>query len=176
MNGLGGFSVDALTGGKSVLDIGCGPLQLYYSPERTRQHAAVDNSPEMVEACKQKYPRSQCLVASADALPFKDKSFDLVTIFFVLHHIDFEKWAKVLSEAQRVAKERVLVLDHIRHDGRFRGWLQKKYWDLFDGGKAYLRKDQWRETLKGLSVREFRQRGVFFGNVCYFEIDPLARA
>ncbi|MBI2095163.1 MAG: class I SAM-dependent methyltransferase [Candidatus Omnitrophica bacterium] len=172
LNGLGRFRVNDRTRGKRVLDIGCGPVQLYYDPGQTRQHAAVDNSPEMVEVCKRRYPSSRCLVASAEALPFEDKAFDIVTLFFVLHHIDFKKWAAVLAETQRVSKEKILVLDHIRHDGWLRGNLQQNYWNLFDGGKAYLRKKEWASTLKGFRVPQFQRKGVFFGNVCYFEIEP----
>lgn len=48
-------------------------------------------------------------IASADALPLPDKSFDLVLAGEVIEHLPFEKLDKVLMEIKRVAKEGAII-------------------------------------------------------------------
>lgn len=47
--------------------------------------------------------------ASPKALPFEDKSFDVVFLFDVLEHIPYEERAEVYKEISRVLKDRALV-------------------------------------------------------------------
>ncbi len=42
-------------------------------------------------------------------LPFKDKSFDTCVLMEVMEHIDKGLWAVAVSEAKRVARERVII-------------------------------------------------------------------
>lgn len=165
------FSVEHLTTGKSVLDIGCGSEQYYYDPRRTRRWTAIDTSHEMVNKSKSRYPHGTCLVASGDDLPFPSKSFDVVAIFFVLHHMPPEIWEKVLREAKRVARERILILDHMQHDFLPFRIVQKIWWGIFDGGKVYRKKKEWSHILKPYAIQEYKRMGMMFGNICYFNVE-----
>lgn len=49
------------------------------------------------------------IVASADSLPFKDKSFDFVISIDTLEHIPKNKRKKAVAEMMRVAKEKVII-------------------------------------------------------------------
>lgn len=49
------------------------------------------------------------VVGSAEALPFPDKSFDIICAFEVLEHLPFEKFPQVLAEIARVAKNGAVI-------------------------------------------------------------------
>jgi SAM-dependent methyltransferase len=62
------------------------------------------------------------VLASGDALPFKDKSFDAATIFYVLHHFDQPELA--LREAMRVSDRLIVQEDTYRNTWQ-RWWYQR---------------------------------------------------
>lgn len=89
--------------GRRVLDVGCGTG--YGSAELSRTAAsvlAIDVSTEAAGYAHAKYPFDGVtfLAASATAIPFKAGTFDLVTAFEVIEHI--EDWRALLGEASRV--------------------------------------------------------------------------
>ena len=98
------------TGAKRVLDAGCGE-GIVYRAMRERGYdgewVGFDFSNEAIEFCKQASPEAEWHVASAYALPFKDRSFELVFSSQVLEHL--EGPAKPLSEFARVAEKWMLL-------------------------------------------------------------------
>lgn len=94
----------------SVLDIGTGSglfAEEFY--KRDLIVTGVDSNPEMIEASLNYLPNSEFKLSSAEALPFKDSSFDLVFMGLLLHEVDDYK--KVLEEAARVSVKQVVVLE-----------------------------------------------------------------
>jgi ubiquinone/menaquinone biosynthesis C-methylase UbiE len=94
--------------GRSVLDVGCGDgnvlLDLVrYGAEQSRL-AGVDLLPDRVERAASLLPKGDIRLADAQALPFKDQSFDLVLGFTLLSSI-VEDGARrrVAAEMARVA-------------------------------------------------------------------------
>ena len=88
-------------GGKRVLDLGCGSG--YGTAELAgvaRETTGVDNSFEAIEYAAAHYPGVRFFPLSATELPFPDASFDLVTAFELIEHL--EDWARLLREARRV--------------------------------------------------------------------------
>ena len=88
---------------KRVLDIGCGTG--YGAAELARVAASVtgfDSSPEAIALACSAYPLPNLhfLVASANAIPFQDASFRLITCFEVIEHL--ADWRTLLQEAQRL--------------------------------------------------------------------------
>ncbi|HWQ99221.1 MAG TPA: methyltransferase domain-containing protein [Candidatus Methylomirabilis sp.] len=100
--------------GSTVLDAGCGEgvISLLLA-ERGNASTGVDLSSPNVEAARREALRrgvgslATFVQGDAEALPFPDKSFDIVVSSHVLEHLpDFDQGAR---ELVRVAKRRVVV-------------------------------------------------------------------
>jgi len=89
-----------------VLDVGCGPgvltrvLAERVGPENV---AAVDPSEPFVAACRERVPGADVRLASAEALPFADGSFDAVFAQLVLNFVPSPEAG--LTEMRRVARQ-----------------------------------------------------------------------
>jgi ubiquinone/menaquinone biosynthesis C-methylase UbiE len=100
--------------GRDVLDVGCGEGWLVRRlVERgaasvvgidplavALEHARTEGPPELVDAY---------LDGSAEALPFADRSFDIVVFFNSLHHVPKESLDAAVAEALRVLRPRGLI-------------------------------------------------------------------
>ncbi len=95
---------------RSVLDVGAGSgLFAEEFARRGLAIAGIDANPEMVAAAKAFLPQGDFRQAEAENLPYPDRSYDLVFLGVVLHETD--DGVKALSEAWRIAKKRVAVLE-----------------------------------------------------------------
>lgn len=93
-----------------VLDIGTGTgLFAETFLQRGLMVTGIDSSLKMVEAARQYVPLATIQQGSAEALTFPDRLFDLVFLGCVLHETTDQ--TKALSEAHRVCKKRVAVLE-----------------------------------------------------------------
>ena len=108
--------------GQHVLDVGCGPGALTAELVRrvgTEAVRAVDPSAPFVEAIRARLPGVRVSLASADALPFDDDTFDAVLAQLVVHFMPDPVGG--LVEMRRVARpgERVAacVWDHAGGQG-----------------------------------------------------------
>jgi ubiquinone/menaquinone biosynthesis C-methylase UbiE len=68
----------------------------------------IDPNPGLI-AIARRHAAGTFLVGTAENLPFEDRSFDIVLMGHVLHETDDR--AKALSEARRVARTRVAILE-----------------------------------------------------------------
>ena len=97
---MGGFSVPlavqfadlaAVSGGQRALDVGCGPGTLTAELARRLGPAAVcavDPSPPLQAAARERLPEVDVRLAAAERLPFPDGSFDVVLAQLVVHFMD----------------------------------------------------------------------------------------
>jgi len=106
--------------GKVVLDIGCGPGNIYASLKgKPKVLIGVDVAPKSLEMAKQLgyIP----VLADATHLPFKSGFADIVTLNAALHHC--EDMQAVLKEAARLVKPGgILITDH---DPQLSAWNYK---------------------------------------------------
>jgi SAM-dependent methyltransferase len=141
-----------------VLDVGCG----------TGEYAdfadiGIDPSSSMIKEAMKKSKRIYC-AAKAEALPFKDGSFDsLICMFTVLNLCDYRKAA---SEMKRVVKENGTVIISVasvwdRKDYTFRQKLRNRH----DSDVKNIRIEKNRMRFKLFTKREltgiFQNQGFF---------------
>jgi SAM-dependent methyltransferase len=96
------FALRYAHGGRA-LDLGCGAgYGVAEIAPRVDLAIGIDAAPEAVAYARAHYdnPHTRFLQASADALPFCDHSFHLVTAFEVIEHL--ATWADLAREARRV--------------------------------------------------------------------------
>jgi len=96
-----------IPGGGRVLDLGCGDGSIAVALMQHRPDLSVEGVDVLIR------PTTHIPVTEFDGnhLPFTDKSFDYVTIVDVLHHT--EKPAAVMAEAARVARQGIVIKDHL---------------------------------------------------------------
>lgn len=115
-----------------ILDLGCGNGRLYDALNKQTpdiDYTGVDNSKNLLEIASTRYPDATFLAADARALPFPDKSFDVIYSFAVLHHIQSKReQLAFLSEAIRVLKhDGVLIVTTWKLNGSKYFWRKLSY-------------------------------------------------
>ena len=122
----------ALGAARRVVNIGSGTGS-YESPDR--EFVAVEPSPTMI--AQRPIGAAPVVRAWADALPFRDESFDAALAIFTVHH--WRDTRRGLEELRRVARRQVILsYDAIVEDDF---WLMDDYFPeiaaLDDGNRAY---------------------------------------
>ena len=111
--------IAGLTGSEEVLDVATatGHTALALAPH-ARRVVGVDQTPEMLavareQASRRGVPNAMFAVADAEALPFADGSFDVVTCRIAAHH--FPAVDRFCREAARVLRPggRLVVVDNV---------------------------------------------------------------
>jgi SAM-dependent methyltransferase len=97
--------------GARVLDLGCGAG--YGTAElagRALSAKGIDLAPEAIDHARAAYPLANIsfLPASVTAVPFRDGSFDLITAFEVIEHLD--NWRELLAEGRRLLHQHGVFL------------------------------------------------------------------
>jgi SAM-dependent methyltransferase len=103
-------SFAGIAGSQRVLDVGCGPGALATELVRRLGPAAVtavDPSERFVDAARQRLPGVTVEMASAERLPFPDRSFDAAIAQLVVHFMDDP--VAGLAEMARVTRPRGVV-------------------------------------------------------------------
>jgi len=144
--------------GRTVLDYGCGrgeSLQIY--SEAGFQVTGADLDPECVRLAS-RFGSSVLLDVEDPVGQFGEKSFDVVTCFHVLEHVDCPK--KTLSELGRIARQYVvLAVPNLRYLHR----IFERRFDLDQVNEGHLQSwDHWH--LRNLAERHCGLRLVAWGS------------
>jgi 2-polyprenyl-3-methyl-5-hydroxy-6-metoxy-1,4-benzoquinol methylase len=140
----------------TLLDVGTGTCDIPLRVRREGERCGVDVTTiglevnvVLAEACR---PRARAVVAGdALALPFADRSVDIVTCAQVLHHFDVMKGRTLLAEMNRVARLRVIVSE-LRRTWVAAGAVWMASWVL--GFHPVSRHDGVVSVLRGFRARE----------------------
>jgi SAM-dependent methyltransferase len=98
-----------------VLDVGCGDGAITERLAETWDVTGVDSSPVALQ-----HVQTATVQASATALPFADRSFDLVLSSEMLEHLSDKDYFAALSEMGRVTRRYLLLSVPYREDLGFR--------------------------------------------------------
>src|SRR5688572_13244692 len=93
---------------ESLCDVGCGAGTLL-SYARSLGIAAAGIEPDPAKIAESRAQGLDVRAATAEALPFPDAAFDLVTFENSLHHVT--GIGRALAEAMRVARRAVVIVD-----------------------------------------------------------------
>jgi 2-polyprenyl-3-methyl-5-hydroxy-6-metoxy-1,4-benzoquinol methylase len=86
---------------KKILDVGCGTGSVVAALNTEREVVGCEYSEHALKLCGRRGPLT-LVKSTAEILPFKDESFDAVTMLDVIEHLD--KDLESLKEAVRVLK------------------------------------------------------------------------
>lgn len=104
------LSLEDLVETHHALDVGCGTgLFTEAFINAGMETTGIDVNAEMLAIAREHVPAARFLEAPAEKLPFDEDAFDLVFLGHLLHETDDPLAA--LTEAKRVAKSRVVVLE-----------------------------------------------------------------
>lgn len=145
-----------------VLDVGCGPRNLYF--HETEPITCVDKSSADIEIRKKLNPLNEYHCCDCRHLPFPDGTFDTVTAFFVIHHMPTPH-EEVIRELLRVSRHYLILYDHVLHETLWKRRLQLWYWSLVDGGEKYNSLEEWNTLLAPVHPIVFRRTGNMFQHV-----------
>ena len=132
--------------GDRVLDVGCGKGFLLYELTQSVpgiEVEGVDISKYAIENSKEEI-RPRLKIADASALPYDDKSFDLVISLNTLHNLYCNDLERALKEIERVGKnDKYIVVESYRNEQEK---VNMMCWVLT--GECFFTPDEWQWWFK----------------------------
>jgi ubiquinone/menaquinone biosynthesis C-methylase UbiE len=101
-------------------------------------------------------------------MSFRDGEFDIVTISFALHEMDYEMMLKVLRQMCRVLKDggKLYIIDYDREDGWFKKLLLSMHLKTFERKHmAQFLKYDWAKTLKDVGFQFISSEKYLFSKL-----------
>lgn len=149
---------------RCILDVGCGTGTMLQYLSRLGEAQGIDVSEEAVRFCHERGLQNVQQV-SYMPLPFEDNTFDLITIFDVLEHIDDDE--RMLHELYRTMRPGgILMLSVPAH-----GYL----WGPQDEISEHKRRYAAREIRRRVKGAGFRVRRLSYFNTLLFPIIAFVR-
>lgn len=143
--------------GKRVLDVACGTGEwLDYFHKGGAEISGIDLSRRAIDSCLTRFPGGDFHCGPAEALPFDDLSFDLVTCMGSLEH--FLDKPQALMEMRRVANTNARFVILVPNAGFLTRRLR-----LYSGTQQVKAKEdvlelnQWRQLFNGAGLRVIEQ-------------------
>jgi len=123
-----GLTKDYLEG-KSILNIGCwtGNYETMFR-EKTSRVVSIDLNYKALQVARRANSRFGFLAANALSLPFKEKSFETVTLFTVLEHLPMGSEEKVFRQINKVLQQGGVLVITTPHDELTGNILDVAHW------------------------------------------------
>lgn len=94
--------------GKNLLDVGCGAgVHIEQYLKKGAKCSGIDISKTLIDLARERCPEAEFKVGTMTKLPYKNNSFDIVTISLALHYV--EDTRKVFREVNRILKKNGLI-------------------------------------------------------------------
>jgi SAM-dependent methyltransferase len=135
----------------SVLDVGCGDALLTKALAERRPDGVFAG----IEVFLRKESHLPVMLYDGKIIPFKDNSYDVVLLVDVLHHV--KDPIGLLRQAQRVAKQYVLLKDHAREgllagpQLRFMDWWANRRHGI-SAPATYWSREEWDRAFRELKM------------------------
>lgn len=120
---------------KNCLDIGCASGYMISEIARAYpnvEYIGVDIYDKAIDYARENYPQIKFKVASAEKLPFKDGTFDLILFYETIEHVENPR--ECLKEIRRVLKKNgtlILTMDS-------GSWLFRIVWFFWENTKGNI--------------------------------------
>ena len=152
---------------KSILDIGCGTGILYEVLKEEHYigtYVGTDLSPDMLEVGRKRYNGIDLRVMDCENMEFPSRSFDVVFMRSVLHHVPHP--ANAVKEMKRVARKTIIIAEPARNIiPSLPRYLSKKLTSHFDEDHTHYSVSQLQKILKKGGIEKCRL--VHFGYLAY---------
>jgi ubiquinone/menaquinone biosynthesis C-methylase UbiE len=114
---------------KNILNIGSwtGPFE-ELAIHTVKKITSTDIEEKALSILKKRYPKVDCYKAFSHNLPFKDKSFDVVTFWAVIEHIPIGFELATLKEIRRVLKPNGYLFLSTMNNQIWSNILDPAYW------------------------------------------------
>jgi len=145
----------SIPNGSRVLDIG-GGWGFYAEPLENRGHEVT-----VLDVVKPGYQKAPVVIYDGNQVPFDNKSYDVSLFMTVLHHIPDPE--AVLSEAKRVTRKHIIVVEDLYQHAIGRCWtiLRDRIYNFeyFGHPCQFKKREEWLEIFsrQGFSVVEEKQ-------------------
>lgn len=152
---------------KSILDVGCGTGILYdvlKEEKYTGAYIGTDLSPDMLEVGRKRHKGIDLRVMDCEKMEFPSRSFDVVFMRCVLHHVPHP--AQAIKEMRRVAKKTIILSEPARNVlTEIPRYLSKKLTDHFDEDHTHYSVSQLKKLLKKGGIENYKL--IRFGYTAY---------
>ena len=158
--------IEKMGEGENWLDVGTGTGEVLLKLKSSKLKVGIDLALGMLQRARRKCVGCHFLLADAENMPFKDRSFDRISLSLVFRHLENKE--SFLKEAKRVGKEKVRV--GIIDIGKFKGtglliFLMKTL--FLPIGFLFFGRDKWKFFInslrESLSPNETRRMFESFG-------------
>lgn len=103
-------------GGGSLLDVGAGNGAFLSVVEQMRPDLALTGVERSLTAIDMAVSKARLHPGSIDAIPFEDRSFDIVASMEVIEHLPYGVYERSLAELERVARRWIMIEVPYRED------------------------------------------------------------
>lgn len=139
-----------------TLEVGCGEGRVTRDlKERGFEVTALDSSPALVDAAREADPDGHYLVATAEALPFEDSSFELIVAYNSL--MDVSEMPDAVAEIGRVLVDGGILCACITHPMADSGRWEDELTFVID--QPYLSRKRYEGTFERPGLPPFTFRG-----------------